>query len=324
MSSYTPLNILVTGGCGFIGSAFINMMLQLKNNCKIVNIDCLNYCSNIKNIDVVSNYIFVHGNIVDKTLLQNTITQYDIDTVVHFAAQSHVDNSFQNSLVFTNDNIVGTHILLECIRENKNIKRFIHMSTDEVYGDMGNYKKTESSVLCPTNPYAATKASAELLVQSYYYSYNIPAIIIRSNNVYGPRQYVEKVIPKFINQLLNDKECFIHGSGESRRSFLYIDDIVSAVNHILQYGEIGEIYNISSDYELTILQLLNILRIKICPTKLIDNICKFVQDRPYNDKRYHICDSKLRSLGWKQTVDMNDGLDKTIEWYKTNMEYWST
>ena len=288
-----------------------------------MNIDCLNYCSNIRNVSPHPNYTFVKGNITNQDLLDNLLKEHQIDTVVHFAAQSHVDNSFQNSLIFTQDNIVGTHILLECIRANPAIQRFIHISTDEVYGDMGTDKKTENSVLCPTNPYAATKASAELLVQSYYHSYQIPAIIIRSNNVFGPRQYLEKVIPKFITTLLKGQKCPIHGLGQTSRAFIFVEDVVDAILHILSEGQLGEIYNISSKFELTILELLNRLRQKLCPEKTINEITEFVADRPYNDKRYYICDSKLRALGWTQRTDFDMGLDQTIEWYKEHLVgYW--
>lgn len=316
-------NVLVTGGCGFIGSHFINRLLSNKT-LRVINIDCLNYCSSINNVDSFDNYIFVKGNIKNEDLLYQIFQSYEIDTVVHFAAQSHVDNSFINSFVYTMDNVVGTHTLIECVRNTPNITKFIHISTDEVYGDFGDHKKKENSVLCPTNPYAATKAAAELLVQSYYHSYKLPAMIIRSNNVYGPKQYLEKVIPKFITSINSAEKCTIHGSGENKRAFLYIDDIVDAVLLILNNGKLGEIYNVGSDHEISINELLEILRQKLCPEKSIEQIRTFVEDRPYNDKRYYVCDEKLKSLGWTQKISFENGLDKTIEWYTNRKpDHWN-
>ena len=316
-------NILVTGGCGFIGSHFVNRLIKDKN-LKIVNIDCMNYCSSKNNVENGhENYIFIKGNIKNEELIYEIFKSYEIDTIVHFAAQSHVDNSFINSFVYTMDNIVGTHTLIECIRNTPAITKFIHISTDEVYGDFGDHKKKENSVLCPTNPYAATKAAAELLVQSYYHSYNLPAMIVRSNNVYGPKQYLEKVIPKFITCIQSGKKCTIHGTGKNKRAFLYVNDIVDAILLILNNGVIGEIYNVGSDHEISINELLEIIRQKLCPDKSIDEIRIFVEDRPYNDKRYYVCDEKLKSLGWKQNVSFEEGLDKTIKWYSnTTHDHW--
>lgn len=317
-------NILVTGGCGFIGSHFINRLLG-NRDLRVINIDCLNYCSSTQNVDASSeNYVFVKGNIKNEELIHQVLGSYDIDTVVHFAAQSHVDNSFINSFMYTMDNVVGTHTLIECIRNTPAVTRFIHISTDEVYGDFGDHKKKENSVLCPTNPYAATKAAAELLVQSYYHSYKLPAMIIRSNNVYGPKQYLEKVIPKFITSINKNQRCTIHGSGENKRAFLFVDDIVDAVLLVLNKGTIGEIYNVGSDHEISINELLEILRQRLCPDKTIEQLKTYVQDRPYNDKRYYVCDQKLKDLGWTQQVSFEEGLEKTINWY-CNMgnHYWN-
>jgi UDP-glucose 4,6-dehydratase len=316
-------NILVTGGCGFIGSHFVNRLLQNKT-LRVVNIDCLNYCSSTLNVNFTNeNYVFVKGNVKNEELVYHVLKSYDIDTVVHFAAQSHVDNSFINSFVYTMDNVVGTHTLIECIRNTSSVTKFIHISTDEVYGDFGDHKKKENSVLCPTNPYAATKAAAELLVQSYYHSYGLPAMIIRSNNVYGPNQYLEKVIPKFITSIRNDEACTIHGTGENKRAFLYVSDIVDAVLLVLNRGVTGEIYNVGSEHEISVNELLEILRQKLCPDKSIDQIRTFVEDRPYNDKRYYVCDEKLKGLGWEQRVSFDDGLQKTISWYSEHgQEHW--
>lgn len=321
-------SVLVTGGSGFIGSNFLNYMVKTYDDVQFYNLDCINYCSSNENVYVKEypNYTFIKGNIQNAELIDFILYTHNIDTVVHFAAQSHVDYSFDNSVQYTMDNILGTHILLECCKNYKRVTRFIHISTDEVYGesdytDDESAKKTEKSVMCPTNPYAATKAGAELIARSYFYSYNFPVIITRGNNVYGPNQYIDKVIPKFITKLLLYKKCTIHGNGSNQRAYIFVDDVVSAIEKVLKYGEIGEIYNIGSQDELSVLQLAEklIKKIYLQPTNInFENYIEFIKDRPYNDKRYYVCDEKLKKLGWTQKVDINSGLKKTIEWYKEN------
>jgi len=313
-------NVLITGGNGFIGSNFIIHMINKYPDINFINYDCNYYDSEIKEFNNKYNYVYYNKKIQDKTFLLNVFEEHNIDTIIHFAAQSHVDNSFFNSLQYTDDNILGTHILLECIRIYDKLDLFIHMSTDEVYGENDNDDdiKTELTLLCPTNPYSATKAAAEMLVNSYYYSFKIPVIIIRSNNIYGGRQFEEKVIPKFITQLLKDEKITIQGDGSNKRSFLYIDDLIKAIELILMKGKIGNIYNISSSDEISIMDLAkNLLKIIKNLDNIDDNII-YIEDRKYNDKRYYICDKKLKELGWTKTTDLNDGLKKTIEWYSTN------
>lgn len=312
-------NILITGGCGFIASNFINFFLKKYQNFRIVNIDALYYCANEENIiEEVrnsNNYHFIKGSITNSELVNLILKTYEIDTIIHFAAQSHVDNSFSNPLQYTNDNILGTHTILECIRKYGKIIKFIHVSTDEVYGENEGDIKNEKSILNPTNPYSATKAAAEMLVNSYVYSYGLPAIITRGNNVYGPRQYPEKLIPKFILSLKNNKKCTIHGKGKTKRSFLYITDVINAFELILFNGEIGEIYNIGTDKEYSVLDITSNL-VKIIKDKdEIDNYIEFVEDRKYNDKRYYISFDKLTKLGWKQEIFLEEGLKKTLEFY---------
>jgi len=290
------------------------------------NLDCLYYCGSIKNIDAdvasMPNYTFIKGKLQDKDLITHVLEHNHIDTVVHFAAQSHVDNSFTDSLAYTYDNIYGTHILLECCRQYGKISKFVHISTDEVYGesefsDSDNDQKTETSMLCPTNPYAATKAASELIARSYYFSFKLPVVITRGNNVFGPRQYIEKVIPRFIHLLSNDKKCTLHGDGSSKRAFIYVDDVASAVETIMLKGRVGEVYNIGTPEELEIRELAKILikRIKGDDAN-VDDWLEFVEDRHYNDKRYYISDEKLKSLGWSSNVTFEDGLERTLEWYK--------
>tara|TARA_B100000768_G_C11280089_1_gene378056 strand:+ start:257 stop:1210 length:954 start_codon:yes stop_codon:yes gene_type:complete len=312
-------NILITGGCGFIGSNFINYFMEKYKNLNIINIDAIYYCADETNILYEfrrsDRYTFIKGNINNKELIELILNTHNIDTIIHFAAQSHVDNSFSNPLQYSNDNILGTHTLLECIKNNKNIEKFIHVSTDEVYGENDNDIKNEKSLLNPTNPYSATKAAAEMLVNSYVYSYNIPAIITRGNNVYGPRQYPEKLIPKFILALKMDEKCSIHGEGNTRRSFLYIDDVVRAFDIILHKGVIGAIYNIGTEIEYSVMEITEKL-VKLIKNKTdFDNEIEFVEDRKYNDKRYYINFDKLEKLGWKHTIKLEEGLKKTIDYY---------
>ncbi len=311
--------LLVTGGCGFIGSNFINIIFK-NNEYKIINLDAMYYCANEENIESSirknDNYVFIKGNTSNKDLVGNILKNYEIEYVINFAAQSHVQNSFNNSLQFTEDNIVGTHTLLECCRKYNKIKRFIHVSTDEVYGEseINEACKDETSILCPTNPYSASKAGAELLAQSYIHSYKMPIIITRGNNVYGPNQYPEKVIPKFIDQLKSDKKITIQGNGSHLRSFLHSYDTAMAFNIILEKGVIGEIYNIGSDpnTEISVLDLGKKLIKMIKNTDDYDAWIDYIEDRPFNDKRYFISNQKLKNLGWKITINFDEGLKKLI------------
>lgn len=314
MNIYTPKNILVTGGCGFIGSNFINIYKNLYSNINIINIDKIDYCSNKNDIN---NDKLIIGNINNKELVLYILNEYNIDTIINFAAQTHVDNSFGNSLQFTSDNVNGTHNLLECCREYNKIKKFIHISTDEIYGevDINDSPCTEKSLLNPTNPYAATKAATEFIVKSYYYSFKLPIIITRSNNVYGPRQYPEKVIPKFITLLKNNKKCTIQGSGETRRNFIHVNDVVNALDYIIKYGLINSIYNIGTNNEYSVLEIAEKIIKILKPNEDFNNYIEYIPDRNFNDYRYYIDSTELIKLGWNEKVNFNDGLNETINWY---------
>jgi dTDP-glucose 4,6-dehydratase len=309
------ITILVTGGCGFIGSHFINYLMLNYPLVKVINIDAMYYCASESNIKKQyresENYVLYKKNITCINTLEEIFRIHNIDTVIHFAAQSHVDNSFCESLKYTNDNVIGTHTLLEACRTYGHIKKFIHISTDEVYGEsmIGEDAKCEQSILCPTNPYAATKAAAELIAQSYYHSFKFPLIITRGNNVFGPNQYPEKVIPKFIKQIKSNQKLTVQGDGSSLRSFMYIKDVVHALDCILWKGEIGEIYNIGSCEEINILNVAEkIIRLKYPDVADCNEYIEFIEDRPFNDKRYFICNEKLISLGWMQNYDFSSGL----------------
>jgi dTDP-glucose 4,6-dehydratase/UDP-glucose 4,6-dehydratase len=238
--------------------------------------------------------------------------------VIHFAAQSHVQNSFEDSLIFTKDNVLGTHVLLEACRKYGRIKRFIHVSTDEVYGESMNSvdetHKTEHSILCPTNPYAATKAGAELIAQSYNHSYKMPIIITRGNNVYGPNQYPEKIIPRFIKLLKENKKLTIQGKGTSVRAFLHAQDTASAFEAILEKGIIGEIYNIGCDegMEYSVMEVAKILIKMMKNTENYDEWIEYVEDRPFNDQRYYISNQKVKNLGWSIEMELMSSLQELL------------
>jgi dTDP-glucose 4,6-dehydratase len=312
------IRLLVTGGCGFIGSNFINYYFP-QNKCDLlINLDAMYYCANEKNINdnirSSSNYHLVKGNVCNEDLVNLLLQEHKITHVIHFAAQSHVQRSFDDSLSFTQDNIVGTHQLLECCRKYNKLEKFIHVSTDEVYGESLNEvnekHKTEQSILCPTNPYAATKAGAELIAQSYAHSYRMPIIITRGNNVYGPNQYPEKLISKFIQLLKEDKKVSIQGDGSCVRAFLHVKDTARAFECILEKGKIGEIYNIGCDegMEYSVMDIAKKLIKLIKKTEKYEDWIEYIEDRPFNDQRYYISNSKVKELGWDICIQLDDGL----------------
>ena len=307
--------ILVTGGCGFIGSNFINYILQVDLSVNIVNIDCLNYCANPSNVTPNPRYKFIQGNITSKDLVLHILNEYAIDTIVHFAAQSHVDNSFDNSLQYTTDNVVGTHTLLQAAKEYGKLTRFLHFSTDEVYGevDLDHVGCCEKSLLNPTNPYAATKAAAEFIARSYYHSFKLPVIIVRCNNVYGPNQYPEKLIPKFIKLLKEGKKLTIHGKGATRRNFIWAADVARATRLIMEQGDVNEIYNIGTDCEFSVMDVATLLIKHMMDNTRVEDHITYVEDRPFNDFRYAIDSSRLRALGWtEEHTDFEANLSSLI------------
>ena len=322
-NNITETILLVTGGCGFIGSNFINKTFLKYENIKIINIDAMYYCADEKNIlpeiRLSDRYSFIKGSICSADLLNHIFNTYKPTHIIHFAAQSHVQNSFTDALQYTNDNILGTHTLLESTRKYGRIIKFIHVSTDEVYGESeindNELHKTEKSVLCPTNPYAATKAGAELIAQSYIESFKMPIIITRGNNVYGINQYPEKAIPKFIQQLKNNQLITIQGDGSCIRSFLHVDDTVNAFQIILEKGRIGEIYNIGCDegMEYSILDVAKKIIEKIHKSTDYKKYITYIEDRPFNDKRYYISNQKLKDLNWKINICFDEGLNRLID-----------
>lgn len=319
-------NLLITGGYGFIGSEVVNQTFkEIPDVGQVVVLDRMDYCARADNvlpeIHSDSRFKFIHGDICDLDLISLILEEYSIDTIIHMAAQSHVDFSFDNSLQYTHDNILGTHTLLEAARKYGKLNRFVHMSTDEVYGEASHDATDpfhEASLLKPTNPYAATKAAAEHLVHSYGCSYKLPWVIIRGNNVYGHGQYPVKLIPKFILLLHFGKKLTIHGKGTSQRTFVHVSDMARGILTVAEKGELHEIYNIGSHNEFTVMEIAE----KLCELleKDMDNSINYVQDRKFNDKRYFIDHSKVLTLGWTEQVEFEQGLKETVDWYLQRAE----
>ena len=300
---------MVTGGCGFIASNFLNRMKEQYPSINFVNVDKLDYCSNVENVNP-GVATFVKGNVGNKELVEHLIKLYHFDAIFHFAAQSHVDNSFGNALSFTMDNTYATHVLVEACRRHIPDVEFIHFSTDEVYGE----SKTDvpftedEGVLRPTNPYSASKAAAEMIVRSYIESFGMNIKVIRCNNVYGPNQYPEKLIPKFKRLLKENEKCTIHGSKSAtvKRAFMHVNDVVDAVDIVWRRGVPGEVYNIASDDELTVMEVTRLIIETVKGTKNYDDWITYVEDRPFNDQRYYICAKKIKDLGWSQKKTRKD------------------
>jgi dTDP-glucose 4,6-dehydratase len=300
---------LVTGGCGFIGSNFLNIMKERHPDIDFINIDKVDYCSNVHNIKP-GVATLVRRDLCNVGFLENLVKEHKFDYVFHFAAQSHVDNSFISPLGFTLDNTYGTHALVEmCRRHTPNVE-FIHFSTDEVYGESKTDEPfaEETGVLRPTNPYSASKAAAEMIIRSYIESFDMNIKIIRCNNVYGPNQYPEKLIPKFIRLLKNNEKCTIHGTNSAnvRRAFMHVEDVVDAVEVVWKRGIRGEVYNIASDDELSVMDVTKLIIKTLKNTEDYDEWIDYIEDRPFNDQRYYICAKKLKALGWSQKRTRED------------------
>ena len=311
-------NILVTGGAGFIGSCFIKYILGKYPDYRIFNLDALTYCGRLENLKEVENnpnYTFIHGNILDKNLVGEIMAKCDY--VVNFAAETHVDNSIKTPEIFIETNVKGTLNLLQNALEH-NIKKYLQISTDEVYGSLGKEGYfSENSPLHPNSPYSASKASADMLTRAYHETYGLPTLITRCSNNYGPNQFPEKLIPCFSSKLLKGEKVPVYGDGLNVRDWLYVYDHCSAIDAVLHKGKIGEVYNIGGHNEKTNLEI----------TKLIleamgkdETSIEYVQDRLGHDKRYAIKNDKIIELGWKPSVTFEEGIKTTIEWYLDNMQ----
>lgn len=313
--------ILVTGGAGFIGSNFIRYILRKYKNDKIVNYDNLTYAGNLENLkDIEKNprYKFVKGDICDERLVEKIFKKEKPDFVVNFAAQSHVDRSILEPEIFVKTNILGTQILLEVARKY-GIKKFEHISTDEVYGSIrkGKFKETDS--LSPNSPYSASKAGADLLARSYYQTFNLPVLITRSSNNFGPFQFPEKLIPLFITNLIENKKIPLYGSGKNVRDWIYVLDNCADIDLVLRKGKIGEIYNIGGGNEKTNWEITKIILKEL---KRDESFVKKVKDRPGHDFRYALDTKKIRKLGWKPKYSFQKAMRETIRWYKNNINWW--
>jgi dTDP-glucose 4,6-dehydratase len=315
-------NILITGGAGFIGSNFIRMVLTEHPDCFVVNLDKLTYAGNLENLAEFRNrgqYRFVHGDICDGSLVGRLIGEYHIDAIVNFAAESHVDRSIAGPKVFIETNVTGTLSLLEAARD-KNVDRFLQVSTDEVYGALGAEGKfTEQTLLSPNSPYSASKAAADHLVRAFGHTWGLRYNVTRCSNNYGPYQFPEKLIPLMIHNALHDKELPVYGDGMQVRDWLYVYDHCTALWRILEQAPPGETYNIGGGNEKANLEVVNIILSHLGKPK---TLIRHVKDRPGHDRRYAIDAGKImRQLGWKPSVTFEQGIVRTIDWYLSN-EKW--
>ncbi len=306
--------ILLTGAAGFIGSHVYDLFSEKYCESEITVFDKMTYAADIRNIpQIITNkrHKLIVGDLIDMDICLEATKGMDL--VINLAAESHVDNSFDNSIIFSKSNTLGTHTLMEACKRNK-VERIIHVSTDEVYGENMGDPFLEGDILNPSNPYSASKAAAEMIVNSYFKSFDLPVIVVRANNIYGIRQYPEKIIPKFIVNCIKKEPLKIHGDGLNSRHYLSAIDFANALDLLSKNGREGEIYNISSDQELT----------NIAVSKLIKSFFDYeidvihVDDRPFNDKRYSVNDNKLRNLGWAPNFNLMDDLPEIIKWYKLN------
>jgi len=324
---YTPTSILVTGAAGFIASHVAIRLTKLYPQYRVIGVDKISYCSDqefvVSPLADCPNFRFVPADICDYDKMVQIMDDEKVDTVMHLAAQSHVDNSFRagGPRQFVLDNVQGTASLLEAARK-MNVRRFVMCSTDEVYGE-GSFENRvvfdESTQLNPNNPYSASKAGADLLAQSFYKSFGFPVVITRGNNVYGPHQYYEKVIPKFIAQLKSGRAVTVHGSGGNTRNFLHVQDTASAFDAILHCGEIGEAYNIGGQNEKSVLDVASDLLVLLGLDNRKEELVQFVTDRAHNDACYPISNAKLCSLGWREQHSWEFGIANTAEFVQTRL-----
>jgi len=319
------MKILVTGGAGFIGSNFIHYILEKYPDYEIINLDLLTYCGNLenlKNIENNPNYQFIKGNIRDEKLA-NEIVSNNVEYIINFAAESHVDRSIEDPKIFLESNIIGTQNLLEIAKkyyEKGQVKKYVQISTDEVYGSLGKTGYfTENTPLAPNSPYSASKAGADLLVRAYHETFDLPMNITRCSNNYGPYQFPEKLIPLMINNALNNKKLPVYGDGKNVRDWLHVHDHCTAIDRVLHKGKIGEVYNIGGSNEK---ENIEIVKLILKYLNKSESLIEYVEDRLGHDRRYAIDSSKIREeLGWKPKYNFEIGITKTIEWYLANVEW---
>ncbi|MCS7208409.1 MAG: dTDP-glucose 4,6-dehydratase [Fimbriimonadales bacterium] len=311
--------VLITGGAGFIGSHFTEYLLSRYPDYQVRVLDALTYAGRRENLATVEDnprFTFIRGDVRDKHAVQQAMQ--GTDYVVHFAAETHVDRSILDPDAFITTDVYGTFVMLEAARQLK-VQRFVHVSTDEVYGSIERGVFTEQSPLQPSSPYAASKAAADLLAQAYYRTYGVPVLIVRPCNTYGPRQYPEKLIPFFTVRALHDEPLPLYGDGQQRRDWLYVGDHVRAIDVVLHSGQIGEAYNIAGGNERANIE---VSRLILHTLGKPESLIRFVQDRPAHDRRYALDDSKLRALGWQPETDFEVALRETVLWYAQHPEWW--
>jgi len=317
------MNILVTGGAGFIGSNFIRYMLNKYANYQLINFDLLTYSGNLENLRDVENnprYTLVRGNITNQQLVDHVVKNHHVDIIVNFAAESHVDRSITNPDIFIKTNVLGTQNLLDAAKNNR-IRKYVQISTDEVYGSLGDTGYfTEETKIAPNSPYSASKAGGDLLVKAYFETYNLNVNITRCSNNYGPYHFPEKLIPLLITNALEGKNLPIYGDGENVRDWLHVLDHCSAIDLVIHEGRAGEVYNIGGHNERTNNQIANtiVTKLEISPSSI-----KYVKDRAGHDRRYAIDPTKIiNELGWKPLYSFENGIVETINWYKQNTSWW--
>jgi len=314
------VEVLVTGGAGFIGSNFVRYALRTHPDWRVTTLDKLTYCGRLENLqDVMSDprHRFVQGDIADAAISAPLVR--DADVVVHFAAETHVDRSLQSAGEFIQTDVFGTFVLLEAARQAPHLKRFVQISTDEVYGSVPTGESTETDELKPRNPYSASKAGADRLAYSYFATYHVPVIITRASNNYGPNQFPEKVIPLFITNALENKGLPLYGDGLNVRDWLHVDDHCRGVDLLIEQGQSGEVYNIGGGNEVRNVELTKrILQLTGKPSSLITPVA----DRVGHDRRYALNTSKLKGLGWQPQVKFDAGLEATVDWYRANTWWW--
>ncbi|NUQ80911.1 MAG: dTDP-glucose 4,6-dehydratase [Bacteroidetes bacterium] len=318
------MNILITGGAGFIGSNFIHQILRKQTGVTLVNFDKLTYAGNPENLTSVEkhpNYRFVKGDITKQDEVDAAIESHKIEAIIHFAAESHVDRSISGPKVFTDTNIIGTQTLLEAARKF-NLKRYLQVSTDEVYGSLGATGKfMETTPLAPNSPYSASKAAADMLVRAYVHTYNLPAVVTRCSNNYGPYQFPEKLIPLMIINTMNNKPLPVYGDGMNVRDWIHVDDHNSGVWTVFEKGTVGEVYNLGGEAEKPNIEIVKLVLKHLGKD---ESMITYVKDRPGHDRRYAMDISYIgKTLGWKPEVTFEDGLRSTIDWYVNNQSWWS-
>ncbi|OXB93653.1 dTDP-glucose 4,6-dehydratase [Parageobacillus galactosidasius] len=317
------MNLLVTGGAGFIGSNFVRYMLEKYPNYKVINYDLLTYAGNLENLKDIENhpnYTFVKGDINNRELVDYIVKTHEIDVIVNFAAESHVDRSITDPDIFVKTNVLGTQALLDVAKAN-NIKKYVQISTDEVYGTLGETGYfTEETPLAPNSPYSASKAGGDLLVRAYHETYGLNVNITRCSNNYGPYHFPEKLIPLMITNALEGKELPIYGDGQNIRDWLHVKDHCAAIDLVIHKGRPGEVYNIGGHNERTNNEIVHLIVEKLGVSK---DLIKYVADRPGHDRRYAIDPTKIMTeLGWKPQYTFEKGIIETIQWYIDNQEWW--